>query len=153
MLVKDQSIGFEIELPDQWRKLLLFEHVKGNRFKGLLPGSLSEGPVFAGPDNDSLVISVQKSESEAPEAYRETVKKMADEANLTIGKFDSFSLHKETHLTVVWKTGQGDVLKTYFIMFGQLSWAITFLCSADESVYDGIVSSFKVLPLVQKMMT
>ena len=62
MKFADKSSGFEITLPDNWRKLFIFERVKNNPFQGLLPRSLTEGPILINRDGDAMVILLYRVE-------------------------------------------------------------------------------------------
>ena len=73
MKFTDKSSGFEITLPDNWRKLFIFERVKNNPFQGLLPRTLTEGPILTSREGDAMVIAVQQPESgKQPHRTRKT---------------------------------------------------------------------------------
>jgi len=153
MQFQDQSLGFEISLPEGWRKLFIFEQVNKNVFKTLLPPSLADGPVLVGPEKGSIVITIQQIHYRTPEDYHEQIRKIAEKSDLHIRKLDEIVVQKELHATVIWKKKSDDrLLKTYFIHFGKLLWSLTLLLDEEEGYYDQMIETFDVLPLVRKMM-
>jgi hypothetical protein len=154
MKFTDKSSGFEITLPDNWRKLFIFERVKNNPFQGLLPRTLTEGPILISREGDAMVIAVQQPESPADNDYRNVAKKIASETGLEISAFESIEIGGIKHTTVLWKSSydHSRQVKTYFIIFGKLLWNITVLLKKEASFYDRIVETFTILPIVKKMM-
>ena len=154
MKFTDKSSGFEITLPDNWRKLFIFERVKNNPFQGLLPRTLTEGPILISRDGDAMVIAVQQPESPAQSDYRDIANKIASETGLEISAFETVKIDGRNHTAVTWKSSydHSRQLKTYFIIFGHLLWNITVLLRKDALFYDRIVETFTILPIVKKMM-
>lgn len=154
MHFQDKSSGFELELPDGWRRLFIFEQVKSNPFKGMLPRTLTEGPILVNPGGNAMVIAVQQMEGADTDNYQPVAEKIAAEAGLSISKVDSYQLGDKTHTTVVWKRDSdgNQEIKTYFIVFGRLLWNISVLINGSETSYEEIIDTFNVLPLVRKMM-
>lgn len=154
MKFTDKSSGFEITLPDNWRKLFIFERVKNNPFQGLLPRTLTEGPILISRDGDAMVIAVQQPESAAQSDYRNAADKIASETGLEVSAFETIEIGGRSHTTVLWKSSYNHSreVKTYFIIFGQLLWNITVLLKKEASFYDQIVGTFTILPIVKKMM-
>ncbi|MBN2103329.1 hypothetical protein JW835_04725 [bacterium] len=153
MQFQDQSLGFEISLPDGWRKLFIFEKVNGNLFKDCLPPVLTDGPVLVGPAGDSMVVTIQQTKQKSVEDIQKDIQKIAKEYGLVIEKTSSIRIQSESHVTVNWrKPSQKKLLKTYFIIFSPLLWSLTLVLNEHEGYYDQIIETFNVLPLVRKMM-
>jgi hypothetical protein len=153
MHFNDQSTGFEMDLPDGWRKLLRFEYVRNNVFKDILPDSLTEGPVLVGSGSEAMVITVRQTEASRPETLRPVVDDIAGASGLNIQNFSVSKIGKETYAIVVWKPSKGKKrIKSYFLIYCKLLWIISVLLNKDEESYDEIVKSFQVHPLVKKMM-
>lgn len=154
MQFQDQSLGFEISLPDGWRKMFIFEQVNGNQFKECLPPSLAEGPVLVGPAGDSMVITIQQTKQTSQEDLHDFIRKTAKEYGLDVQKVATIRIQSESHVTVIWRRSSAEkLLKTYFIIFGPLLWNLTLVLNEHEGYYDQIIETFNVLPLVRKMMT
>lgn len=154
MHFQDQSLGFELSLPDGWRKLFIFEQVNQNPFKSVLPFELTDGPVLIGPAGDSMVITIQRTKQRSLETCREMIRDMAEKSNLIVDSIGSIRIQLKPHATVIWRgASEKQRLKTYFIEFGQLRWNLTLLLNEHEGYYDQMIETFNVLPLVQKMMS
>jgi hypothetical protein len=153
MHFSDQSTGFEIDLPEGWRKLMRFEYVRNNVFQDVLPASLTDGPVLAGSGGQAMVVTVRQVESAEPDSLKSLSEGLAGASGLVMMSFSITPGIKGCGAAVIWKSSGGDkTIKSYFFIHGRLLWIVSVLLNGDEVAYDKIVGSFRIHPLVEKMM-